>query len=297
MSELEKLHHRFCEYSQVFKGNTRKTIIWLQGDFRSFISHTKIESLMEVSRHHIEDWILHGKLERKWSNKTVRLRLQSMKLFLDWCVSQELISVNHTDKIPKPKLPKQIPKHLNEIQVNKLFDWVRNYQYDYKFDRMRAIAIIYTFVYTGIRKNELYHLKMEDVDLESKTLFVRSGKGDKDRIVPIHPRLTEILNDYLKDRRRMQKTCPFFFTALREDNMMGDQVIKRLFMKLRERIGFDIHPHLLRHTFATLMLEGGCNLYALSRMLGHTDIKTTTIYLGATKAHLTEQISKHPICV
>ena len=75
-------------------------------------------------------------------------------------------------------------------------------------------------------------------------------------------------------------------------------MIKRLVEKLREKSGIYFYPHMLRHTFATLMLEGGCDLFALSKMMGHSDIKTTTIYLSATTAHLQEQIKKHPLdCV
>ncbi len=73
--------------------------------------------------------------------------------------------------------------------------------------------------------------------------------------------------------------------------ILGHTVVK----KIRQKSGIHFYPHLLRHTFATLMLEGGCNIYALSKMLGHSDIKTTTIYLAATTAHLQEQIRKHPL--
>ena len=152
-----------------------------------------------------------------------------------------------------------------------------------------------TFLYTGIRKAELANLKMEDVDLVDKTLYVRNGKCAKDRLIPLHPMLIVYLEDYLKDRKRLKKTTPFFFTAMRQDSKMGDPVVKRLYEKIQKRSGIKFYPHLLRHTFATLMLEGGCNLYALSQMLGHSDIKTTTIYLAATKSHLEDQIGKHPL--
>ncbi len=264
-------------------------------DFNQFIRHTQIERVQDITRLVYEEWIICGKLEKNWSPKTVRLHLQSMSLFLDWCVGQELIEKNTVKDIPKPKIPAQIPKNLSKDQVVTLMDWAKNYPYNYKFERTRSVAILATFIYSGLRKEELRNLKVTDMDFESKSIFVKCGKGGKDRVVPLHPGLIIYLEDYLKDRRRLKKMCPYFFTAMRQDSRMGENVIKRLVVRLREKSGIYFYPHILRHTFATMMLEGGCNLYALSKMLGHSDIKTTTIYLSATKSHLQDQIIKHPM--
>lgn len=295
MTEIQNLHNRFCEYSEVFKGNTKATIKWLKVDFNSLIKYSQIETLQEVNKQLLESWIIKGKLEHGWSAKTIRLRLQSSSLFFDWCIGEGLMNVNPVNNIPKPKLPIRIPKHLTIEEAENLLDWTKNYPYEYEYERSRAIAILATFIYTGIRKEELRNLRLTDVDLENRTLLVRSGKGNKDRIVPLNRTLVEDLRNYLNDRKKMKKACPYFFTSLRQDSMMGDNVIKRLVEKIRAKSGIDFYPHMLRHTFATLMLEGGCNLYALSKMLGHSDIKTTTIYLSATRAHLQEQIGKHPL--
>jgi len=295
MSEIEKLHHQFCQYSLTFKGNTPRTIKWFKEDFRWFIRFSGITEIEALTKQSIESWIIKGKLEKNWSIRTIRLRIQSLGLFLDWCVNEQIVKENPCKRIPLPKLPKSLPKSLTEDQAGKLLDWVQNYPFSYKFERLRAIAIISTFIYTGIRASELMNLKVSDVDMENKTLFVRLGKCGKDRLIPLHPSLIEVLTDYLKDRQRLKKCCPYFFTSLTSDAKMGESVVKRLVEKLRIKSGIYFYPHLLRHTFATLMLEGGCNLYALSKMMGHSDIKTTTIYLGASKAHLQEQIVMHPI--
>ncbi len=295
MSNLTDLHHRFCQHSLAFKGNTPRTILWFETDFRMFLRFKPIEELKELTKEVIEDWILYGKHERNWKAVTIKKRIQSMNIFLKWCVKQGYIDANPCENIPTPKLPKLLPKHLTAEQAQTLMDWTRNFPYDYKFDKFRSIAIIATFLYTGIRKAELENLKMEDVDLDNKILCVKLGKCSKDRIIPLHDKLIQYLANYLKERKRLKKTCPYFFTAMRQDSRMGDLVIKRLVEKIRSRSKIQFYPHLLRHTFATLMLEGGCNLYALSRMMGHSDIKTTTIYLAATESHLKEQITKHPL--
>lgn len=294
--EIRRLHERFCQHSLVFKGNTPRTIYWFQTDIKWFLKfHPDLETIDQITRERIEDWILSGKLERNWAPQTIKLRIQSMDSFLKWAVQQDYIKENPCEKIPKPKLPKSIPKHLTAEEAENVMDWTRNFPYSYKFDGKRAVAIMGTFLYTGIRKAELVNMKMEDVRLTERTLYVRNGKCAKDRLIPIHSALLVYLDDYLKERKRLNKCCPYFFTAMRQDSKMGDPVIKRLFEKIKKKSGINFYPHLLRHTFATLMLEGGCNIYALSRMMGHSDIKTTTIYLAATKSHLEDQIGKHPL--
>ena len=298
MIEILKLHERFCQHSLVFKGNTPRTIYWFKTDIKWFLKFANdIEKIEELTRHRIEDWILHGKLERNWSAQTIKLRLQSTSLFLKWCVQQDYIKENPCDKIPKPKLPKTIPKHLTADEAERVMVWTINYPYGFKYEGARAVGIMGTFLYTGIRKGELMNLKMEDIDIQDRTLYVRNGKCAKDRLIPLHSTLIVYLEQYLKERKQMKKCCPYFFTSLRQDTQMGEPVIKRLFDKIQKKSKIKFYPHLLRHTFATLMLEGGCNLYALSRMMGHSDIKTTTIYLGATKSHLEDQIGKHPMSI
>ncbi len=295
MSQLESLFHQFYKYSLVFKGNSPETIRWLKYYLGNFQRSAQIEELNEVNLHAIENWLTHKKLYNNWSPKSIRLGLQAIVLFLDWCVSRGLKESNCAKSIPRPRVPKQIPKFLPKDQAEKLLEWAEHYPYGYKFERHRAAAIIGTFLLTGIRKAELHKLMLSHVDMENNTLFVKSGKGGKDRIIPINSRLRTLLKVYLNERNRLKKTCPYFFTAMRQDSKMGDNVVKRLIVKLREKSGIYFYTHLLRHTFATLMLEGGCDLFSLSKMMGHSDIKTTTIYLTATTGHLQEQIGKHPL--
>jgi site-specific recombinase XerD len=297
MNEVLQIHRRFCDYCLVFKGNTKQTIRWYKESIKYLVEHSKAEKISDISKHTVEDWLLWGKLERDWAPKTIRNRLQSLSLFFEWCVQEKYMPENPCANIPKPKLPKRIPKHLSKEQALKLLDWARHFKYDYTFERKRGVAIIAMFIYTGIRLEELRELKMQDIDFSERTVFVKSGKGEKDRVVPMSLRLMEILEEYIKDRKRMKKESIYFFTALRSDEQMGEKVIPRLVKRLREKSGVYFYPHLLRHTFATLMLEGGCDLFSLSKMMGHSDIKTTTIYLSATVTHLQEQILKHPLNV
>jgi site-specific recombinase XerD len=202
---------------------------------------------------------------------------------------------NPAEDIEVPKLEKRIPPKLTKQEAMRLLEVVYNYPYQYKFLRYRNHAIFATFIYAGIRKKELLKLKYTDVDLENLTIFINQGKGSKDRIVPICYALAETLNRYLKERQRLNKTCPEFFTSMNRNLGFTETGIKRLVEMARKASGIKFSIHKLRHTFATLMLEGGCDIYSLSRMMGHNNIQTTTIYLSATAEHLRSQITKHPL--
>jgi site-specific recombinase XerD len=157
------------------------------------------------------------------------------------------------------------------------------------------VAIVATLLFTGIRFSECINLQIKHVDLESSQLFVECGKGQKDRIVPIHPLLKKYLEAYIKDRKRLKRKTGYFFCPVFRDDKMGVLVIPRLLKKIRERCGIYFSSHTLRHTFATLMLEGGCDIFTLSKMMGHEDIKTTTIYLSASVGHMRQSMARHPL--
>ena len=295
MNNIRRTHQKFCDYILAFKGLTPRTIKGYKEVFRYFITASPVNEVKEVTQFMIEDWLMNGKLEKEWSAKTIRNRLLALRSFFKWCKERGLIDKDPTEFIPKPKLPKSLPKSLSLKDAEKLLDWTKHMKYYYKSEKNRAVAIISTFLYTGIRLDELYNLKFHDIDLEHKVLTVISGKGQKDRKIPLNNSLISLLEKYVKDRNKRNVHCPYFFVSLRADDKMSRNVVKRLVIKLRERTGIYFYPHMLRHTFATLMLEGGCNLYTLSKLMGHSDVKTTTINLATTTSHLYEEICKHPL--
>ena len=300
MNEIHRLQRRYLENIVVFRGLSPHTARGYKHSINAYLkfaSDPKASVLMvsSLSKLGFEEWIRYGKLERNWSPKNIKNHMKAWVSFLDWMIAEEIIEKNYMRLIPVPKQPKTLPKYLSKEEAIRLMDWTKNYPYDYKFEKFRGIAIIATFIFTGVRKSELRDLKMVDVDVENQVLHVRLGKCSKDRIIPLNLSLIELLEDYLKERKRLNKHCPYFFTSLRKDSQMGENVIKRLVSKLRAKSKINFYPHLLRHTFATLMLEGGCDIFSLSKMMGHSDIKTTTIYLSATAHHLQEQIIKHPL--
>lgn len=161
--------------------------------------------------------------------------------------------------------------------------------------RYRNHAIFSTFIYTGLRRSELLNLKVIDVDIENRTIFVRNGKGAKDRILPMSHTLAQRLTKYILERKKRNKTCPEFFASNNKNKGFTDGGLRHLTRELKKVCQIDFTVHRLRHTFATLMIEGGCDIYSLSKMMGHSDISTTTIYLSTTVEHLRGQMLKHPL--
>lgn len=117
-------------------------------------------------------------------------------------------------------------------------------------------------------------------------------------MVAIPPQLTLVLREYLKQRRspRLQH-LPYLFVGATARGGVGNEALRRLAKKLRDASGIYFAPHLLRHTYATLMLEGGCDLFSLSKLLKHADIKTTTVHSSVSARHLRRQVLKQPVLI
>jgi site-specific recombinase XerD len=295
MKSILQLHQEFCQHQIVFKNNTPRTISWFKEVINYFVKQTEIILLEEVTKNVIEDWLIKGKCEKNWSARTIRNRLGNLRLFFKWCVSRGYLEKNPADDIPVPRVESTIPKHLTKEQSTLVLDWAKCYPYHHSYEKQRAVAIFAVFLFTGIRRQELLNLKLNDVNISESVIFIQAGKGRKDRMIPMNAQLKSYLKQYIAVRTQINKYSVHFFVSLICKGQMSGLVIKRLFQKIKEKSGVHIHAHLLRHTFAVLMLEAGCNLFSVSRLLGHSDIKTTTIYLSATVAHLQDQISKHPL--
>lgn len=295
MTEIEFQLQRFCEHAELFKGYQPPTIKRYRQVIRFYCRWAGISELEEVTARNVRALFLYGRTERKWSANTYINYHKTLAVFFRWCRSNGGLRCDPLAEIETPKLPKRLPKKLSQKDAFKLLEVAQNYPYPYVFLRHRNTAIFHTLVMAGLRKSELLNLKLADVDLDNLTLFIRQGKGARDRMVPISRSLAELLRRYELERRRLNKTCPEYFTSLNRNCGFTDSGLKRLVRKLKDVSGLDFHIHMLRHTFATLMIEGGCDIYSLSRMMGHSDIKTTTIYLSASVDHLRTQLGKHPL--
>lgn len=295
LMDINILASEFYEHSFVMRGYSKATVRRYKhviGFFIRFSGNTTIE---QVTTDQARSLFFYGRTQRQWKPSTYLVFYNSLKVFFRWCRERKLLDFDPMADIELPRQEKRLPSKLNRQDALRLLEVVYNYPYELQFLRCRNHAIYATFIFAGLRKQEVLNLKLTDVDLDNLTLFVRQGKGAKDRVVPITYPLAHSMKRYLVERRRFRKTCPEFFTSSNRNLGFTTKGLNNLTRQIRVASGIVFSVHKLRHTFATLMLEGGCDIYSLSRMMGHSDLKTTTIYFSASAEHLRSQISKHPL--
>lgn len=223
--------------------------------------------------------------------RTFRNHRQYLRSFFGWCVDQQMIQGNPVDGIGKPKLPQRLPRCLSREDTQKILSQVRWYPWAYKFEAIRNETILYLLIFTGLRLQEMLDLEMTDLSMDSGEILVRQGKGQKDRIVPIHPRLRPVLKNYLAARRASRNHSRFFITGAKSEKPLDGKHVRTMCQKLSRASSCYFTPHMLRHTFATFMLEGGADLFFIKEVLGHSNISTTQLYLSCSKDALKREIS------
>lgn len=292
---IELLLEDFCYHSQYIRGVTTNTVKRYQQKISYFAKASEISRIEAITEKTVQSFFLYGRAQKKWKISTYRTYYMTLVVFFRWCVKNKYLEANYLDDFELPKLEKSLPKKIKKEEALHLLEIAYNYPYTHSYLKYRNHAIFALFLFAGLRKNELLNLKLTDVDIENQTIFIHMGKGNKDRIIPMNHTLAQSLNRYVSQRKKHNKTCPEFFTSSNRNKGLTETGLKLLSNKLKEASGLSYTIHTLRHTFATLMLEGGCDIYSLSKMMGHSDIKTTTIYLSASAEHLRGQITKHPL--
>ena len=182
------------------------------------------------------------------------------------------------ERLKSPKVPRSLPKSLTKEDVKKLIKAVPP-------TRKRDRLIILLLYGTGLRVSEVCNLKIEDIDFKRGILIVKGGKGAKDRVVPIPDFLLKEIEDYLKTR---EDGSEYLFVEVRREkkDRISPKTVWYLLKKYGEKAGIRVTPHMLRHSFATHMLEKGVDIRVIQEILGHSNLSTTQIYTKVTVEHL-----------
>lgn len=286
----------FCGRLVALKGQRPRTIDGHRRALQRFLAFAPdIVECRQVTPLLAERFFYWGREEHGWTPSTFLTYHKRLNVFFAWTSANGLAPQNPFEKIEKPKLRSSLPKRIKKEDALRLLATAAALPVKDPFVGIRNHAVIATFLFAGLRKTELLRLNVGDVDLGDRVIYVRDGKGGKDRLIPVADRLAASLARYSQARAKRRKTCPEFFVSADHNKVLAEETLKRLVERLRTATQIDFHLHMLRHTFATLMLEGGCDIYSLAKMMGHGDIKTTTIYLSASVEHLRGQIFRHPL--
>ena len=291
------LHGQFCQEALLIKNYTPATIKWYKDAMRRFLKwhDGKLEDVSEITTDRLREY-LYGKRESGcWSPDTFLSIYKALKSFLKWCVGREYLEVNPIVAIDKPRLARKLPKRITEQEALRVMEYSFNMRTSYRFERYRNRALFAVMIFSGLRAQEVLNLKTTHVDMENMIIHVFEGKGGHDRVVPMASKLQRYLREYLEDVKRLKKRSEYFFVTLRGDGPFTYNGLKRVVERVRSGSGVKFSSHKLRHTFATLMLEAGVDLYSLQKMMGHKSIETTTIYLSASVNLLQKQMLKHPL--
>jgi integrase/recombinase XerD len=285
---------RFLDHLKVERGLAENTVQAYSRDLARFFGFLEKRGLSppEVSQEDVLAYM--SSLQGGLSVRSAARGLSALKLFFRFLVSTGRIEASPARLLGTPRIPQRLPGVLSRQEVELLLAQPE----PSSPLGMRDRAMLELLYATGLRVSELVHLKVQNINLEAG--FVRTlGKGSKERMVPMGAKALEALRGYLSDGRPALlrgKSSPYLFLNLR-----GRPMTRQGFWKLIRRYGVKagipkgIKPHLLRHSFATHLLECGADLRSVQIMLGHADISTTQIYTHVTRERLKEIHEKfHP---
>jgi len=254
---------------------------------RNFSRHTiryYIRTVEDFARHfnrppdrlgprHIREYQAELFQKRKLSPGTVAIRLAALRFFYIKTLKKSW----STAETPYPKQTRRLPTILSQKEVEQLIHAART---------PRDRILLMTLYATGARNAELTHLKATDIDSQRMVVHIRGGKGRRDRDVMLSPKLLTALRTLWRYYHR--KSGTWLFPSNRKDRPIDTKTVWYACQQAAQRAGIQkrVHPHTLRHCFATHLLEAGTDLRAIQLLLGHQDLKETTVYLHLSQRHL-----------
>lgn len=291
MVEIEQ----FINYLKFEKRYSRHTLIAYEGDLKQWSDYIRntyqIESLREIAAPFIRSWIV-SLMEAGLDPRSINRKITALKSFYKYAVRKGLAGLNPMGKISSPKTAKKLPVYVEAEKLDTLLD---NKEFGDDFAGMRNKMILELFYGTGMRLSELIGLEISDLNLRSRQLKV-TGKRNKQRIIPLYPSLCTELEKYLALRENIQSANNNFF-VLDNGKPLYPVFVYRL---VKEHLSLvstrsKRSPHVLRHSFATEMLNKGADLNAIKEILGHANLSATQVYTHNTIEKLKEAYKKaHP---
>jgi integrase/recombinase XerC len=282
----------FILYLTTEKRYSQHTIDAYERDLTQFINYAEVKKIIdfnEFSSNFIRGWIVQL-FEEKIKAKSINRKLAALRTFYKWLRKEELVTINPMAKVQGPKNEKRLPAFAkeSELQTEKLDEL-----YADSLNGKRDKVIFELFYQTGIRLSELIDLRVQNVSSESIKVI---GKRNKERIIPISKDLNDQIQTYIQVKNQQVGESPFVFSLKFGKKIYPMLVYRIINQYLSIATNLDkTSPHVLRHTFATHMLNRGTGLETLKDLLGHANLSATQVYTHNSFAQLTSIYSQtHP---
>ena len=282
----------FISFLEVEKRYSQHTLVAYKEDLNQFVEFTEIKNdaeLNEVTHQVIRGWIVQL-IESGSTNRTVARKLSCLRSFFKWLVNEGKIDVNPMLRVKAPKVEKRLPNFVKQSEIE-LADHTELFSSDY--DGKRDQLIFELFYQTGMRLSELINLKDQDVqDGRIKVL----GKRNKERLIPISSDLTQLINEYRLIKPENGDAKEFLLVKFDGRKLSS----KFVYRKINNYLGSvssvqKKSPHVMRHTFATHLLNNGAGLESLKELLGHASLSATQVYTHSSFAQINSIYSQaHP---
>ncbi|MDR0306439.1 MAG: tyrosine recombinase XerC [Chitinispirillales bacterium] len=284
VSEIGRIVDRFLHFARKEKGYSVHTVDAYERDleqFLIFLQQRKIDLTVTaaLSRAALRSFTYNLR-EQGLKARSIARKVASLKSLCRYCVKQRIISVNPSKTLATPKMDKPLPVFLTRTQADSLGEVTA------ADENTRNRAIVEFFYGSGIRLSELHGLTLGDIDKRKKTVLVM-GKGRKERIVPLTDQAVDALEDYLKIRTGAAGLGePIFVNS--KGQQLSRRQIERIVGKSLSQVSVQKKrsPHVLRHSFATHLLDGGADIRAVKELLGHASLSTTQVYTHISREHL-----------
>tara|TARA_B100000768_G_C11266987_1_gene371582 strand:- start:474 stop:1391 length:918 start_codon:yes stop_codon:yes gene_type:complete len=297
MENLNGMHiQKFIDYLLLEKKYSPQTAVAYQKDleaFQLFLSQEFSDS--DVSRANyaqIRTWIVQL-VDRAISNRTINRKISSLNSYYKFLLKIESIEANPIVKHKALKVSKKIQIPFSETEVNSVLNTINTTT----FEGIRDKLIVELFYSTGIRRIELVQLQLQDVDLSQGHIKVL-GKRNKERIIPLLPSVTDTVQAYLLERLKLKTiTDPSILFLTKKGIKIYEMLVYRIITGYFDSISTKVKksPHIIRHSFATHLLNNGADLNAVKELLGHSSLAATQVYTHNSVAELKKVYEKsHP---
>jgi len=275
----------FIDYLKFEKRFSAHTIRSYHDDLIQFVSFLDTQygafKLKEISQSYVRSWLASLK-DDDLTSRTINRKISTLKSFFKFQLKNGVIEITPMFNITAPKISKRLPVFIKEKDVEELIKSLTTYAEDW--DSLNTKMLITVFYSTGMRLSELINMKERQVDFSRKQLKIL-GKGNKERIIPAGPDLLNTIREYINEKRKVfEKTDDVLLVSSRGKKLYPKYAYNLVKTILSEEVKTldKKSPHVLRHTFATHLMNNGANLDAVKELLGHASLASTQVYTHNT---------------